>query len=91
MLVNEMARNNKIKVAENRTIAKRRIDTNIRTMSQTKMNNQTMKKSKYERNFNFTFRIHFCLSILILSLLSTSSFLFIPKATASSEIENNSG
>ena len=91
MLVNEMARNNKIKVMENGTIAERRSDTNIRTMSQTKMNSQTMKKSKYERNFNFTFRIHFCLTILILSLLSTPSFLFIPKATASSEIENNSG
>lgn len=88
----EIEMNNHQETMEGRTTTRYKIcDSKIRTIARAQANNETMKRQKHEKNLNLTFRTNFCLTILILSLLSTSSILFIPKATASNEVEKNSG
>ena len=84
--------NNNQETMEGRTTVRYKIsDSKVRTIYRAKVNNETMKRQKHEKNLNVTFKTNFCLTILILSLLSTSSILFVPKATASNEVEKNNG
>ena len=88
----EIEMNNHQETMEGRSTTRYKVcDNKVRTISRAQVNNETMKRQKHEKNLNLTFRTNFCLTILILYLLSTSSILFIPKATASNEVEKNSG
>ena len=65
-------------------------DNEMRTIVQTNVNCENLKKTKNRRNVNLILRMNFLIIILTFSVFSTS-FLLIPEATASSETEKNGG
>ena len=65
-------------------------DNEMRTIVQTNVNCENLKKTKNRRNVNLILRMNFFIIILTFSVFSTS-FLLIPEATASSETEEREG
>ena len=65
-------------------------DNEMRAIVQTNVNCENLKKTKNRRNVNLILRMNFLIIILTFSVFSTS-FLLIPKATASSETEKDGG